>query len=134
MNQLIFCTGCEEKVMARLTTGEEIYEHRPDLFDRPYWICDVCRNYVGCHYKSENRIRPMGSIPTKEISKYRTSIHALLDPLWREGLIKRTRLYSVISSRLGYSFHAGQINSVEEAQQILRIVEEVDQSLRLLGT
>jgi hypothetical protein len=50
----IFCCECREKVNARLTEGEEIYPHREDLKDLPFWICDKCKNFVGCHHKTDN--------------------------------------------------------------------------------
>lgn len=45
----IHCCGCGETVTARLTDGREIYPHRQDLSGLPFWKCDTCGNYVGCH-------------------------------------------------------------------------------------
>jgi hypothetical protein len=63
----IYCCGCESAVQARLTDGREIYPHRPDLADLPFWKCDGCGNHVGCHHKTNDRTRPLGNIPTPEI-------------------------------------------------------------------
>ena len=81
----IRCCGCQKKVEARLTDGSEIYPHRKDLYSLPFWKCDVCGNFVGCHHKTKNRTRPLGCIPTPEIKNARKHIHAILDPLWQSG-------------------------------------------------
>ena len=85
----IYCCGCETIIEARLTDGSEIYAHRPDLSDLPFWCCDTCKNYVGCHHKTENRTQPLGCIPTKEIRDARKHIHALLDSMWESGLDRK---------------------------------------------
>ena len=38
---LIYCCGCAQDVTARLTDGSEIYPHRLDLADIPFWVCDT---------------------------------------------------------------------------------------------
>ena len=67
--------------MARLTDGKEVYPHRSDLNSLPFWICDRCRNFVGCHHKTKNPTRPLGCIPNKEMKNARKHIHNLLDPI-----------------------------------------------------
>lgn len=126
----IYCTGCEEDVEARLTNGKERYPHRPDLYDIPFWRCDDCGNYVGCHHKTSNPTRPLGVIATPEILDARKKIHALLDPLWREGRIKRGKAYAYVSNRLGYQYHNGEIRTLEEARTIYRIVAQLHNELR----
>lgn len=84
-NREIYCSGCGVKVKARLTDGGEIYPHRPDLSDLPFWKCDTCGNYVGCHHKTEDRTRPLGIIATPELRNAKNHIHRILDPLWQTG-------------------------------------------------
>ena len=115
----VYCCGCVRDVQARLTDGREIYPHRPDLADLPFWRCDTCRNYVGCHHKTADRTRPMGSIPTKEVSARRKRIHALFDPAWKNGEIGRRELYAAISKAIGREYHTAEIRSVEEADRVL---------------
>jgi hypothetical protein len=62
--QTIYCCGCKSEVQVRLTDGSEIYPHSPDLHHIPFWKCDACKNYVGCHWKTKDRTRPLGNIPT----------------------------------------------------------------------
>ena len=104
MNKEIYCCGCQGKVSARLTSGKEIYSHRQDLSDLPFWKCDSCNNFVGCHHKTKERTKPLGCIPSPEIKNARKHIHALLDPLWKMSGNKRkarTALYDMIGEKMG---------------------------------
>ena len=120
----IYCCGCESPVIARLTDGKEIYPTRPDLANLPYWKCDICGNYVGCHHKNpRNRIKPLGCIPTRRIRRARQKIHKVLDPIWQNKLTSRTKLYKLVAKRLGKkTFHTGSIQSMEEADQVYEVV------------
>jgi hypothetical protein len=133
---LIYCTGCEKDVIARLTNGKERYPHRPDLYELPFWKCDNCGNYVGCHHKTLNPTKPLGCIATKEILEARKKIHALLDPLWESKKIKRGQAYAFVTNRMAkhlsdptYQYHNGEIRTIEEARQIYRIVAQLHNDL-----
>lgn len=121
----IFCCGCQKDVPARLTDGVEIYPHRPDLAELPFWRCDACGNFVGCHHKTKDRTRPLGVISTPEIKNARQHIHRILDPLWKSKRWNRGALYAEIGKRLGYEYHTAEIKSVEEAREIYKIVKEL---------
>lgn len=130
----IFCCGCNETVSARLTDGEEIYPHRPDLSNLPFWRCDTCHNFVGCHHKTQNRTRPLGVIPTPEIKRARSHIHRILDPIWKRGKMQRSELYDELASTLGLEeYHTADIRSVEDARDVYRAVVEVRKRLGLTG-
>lgn len=118
----IYCIECKQNVDARLTNGEEIYPHREDLYQLPFWKCDVCENFVGCHHKSDNRTKPLGNIPNKVVKQIRMKIHAKLDPLWKEGKIDRKHLYARLSKEIGYTYHTGEIRSVEDGLKILKLL------------
>lgn len=118
----IHCCGCNAKVEARLTDGTEIYPHRQDLADLPFWKCDRCGNHVGCHHKTSDRTRPLGCIPTPEIREARKHIHALVDPLWKLKKISRKSLYAEIKTRTGKVYHTAEIGTLEEARAIYRVV------------
>lgn len=121
----IYCCGCEQKITARLTNGGEVYPHRPDLHNLPFWRCDQCKLHVGCHHKTDDRTRPLGIIPTKELSAARSHIHALLDPLWETGRFQRKALYADLSKRLGWKYHTAKIRTVDEARQVYRTIREI---------
>lgn len=127
MNREIHCCGCGDKVRARLTDGREIYPHRPDLCSLPFWKCDICGNFVGCHHKTKNRTQPLGCIPTPEIKEARKHIHAILDPIWKSGKMTRNEIYKNLSVELGWKYHTAQIRSVEEARKVYRIVQRYAQ-------
>lgn len=122
----IFCTGCQADVSARLTDGAETYPHRPDLKGLPFWKCDACGNFVGCHHKTENRTNPLGCIPTREIKEARQHIHRILDPLWKSGRYGRRELYSMIAHVLGVAeYHTAEIRSVDEARRVYRVIDDI---------
>jgi hypothetical protein len=84
---------------------------------------------VGCHHKTKTPTKPLGCIATPEILNARKKIHALLDPLWKSGVISRGRIYGYVSKQLGYTYHNGEIRSIEEARKIYRIVAELHNEL-----
>ncbi|MBS4040385.1 MAG: hypothetical protein KGZ81_07260 [Flavobacteriales bacterium] len=129
VTKTIYCTGCETEVEARLTDGTERYPHRPDLAELPFWHCDTCGAWVGCHHKTTNRTLPLGYLATPEILKARIKIHDLLDPLWKSGMIKRGQAYAHIAKRLGYQYHTGEIKSLEEARTVYQIVADLHNQL-----
>lgn len=126
---IIYCTGCEEDVDARLTNGKERYPHRPDLFIIPFWKCDSCGNYVGCHYKTANPTKPLGYIAKPEILEARKKIHAILDPLWKSGKINRGKAYAYVSSKIGKPYHTGEIKSMGEARLVYGVVVKLHNKL-----
>lgn len=124
--RMIYCCGCAAEVSTRLTSGTEIYPHRLDLRDLPFWKCDGCGNFVGCHHKTADRTRPLGCIPTPEIKHERQRIHRDLDPLWKSGRFSRRELYAMIAAKIGVSeYHTAEIQSVEQARSVHRAVLEI---------
>ena len=119
----IHCCGCSQKVNARLTDGVEIYPHRKDLKSLPFWKCDDCGNYVGCHHKTKNRTRPLGCIPTKELKDARQHIHKVIDRIWQSGGMTRKQLYKRLSDDLGRNYHTANIRSIEEAREVYRLAK-----------
>lgn len=118
----IYCVDCEKEVTARLINGEEAYPHRENLYKLPFWICDTCKNFVGCHHKTSKPTRPLGVIPNKELKKYRLQIHAILDPMWRSGLTSRKKIYKHLNKMLGKQYHTADIRTIEEAQNVQKIL------------
>lgn len=128
----LYCCGCQKKVFPRLTDGQEIYPHRPDLYDLPFWKCDTCGNFVGCHHKTENRTRPLGCIPTNEIKKARKEIHKILDPIWQNSDISRNKVYTMLSKELGWRYHTAKIRSIEEARTVYKLVQKISKDINQL--
>lgn len=129
-NKKIYCCGCCHDVQARLTDGAEIYPHRQDLKDLPFWKCDKCKNYVGCHHKTRQRTKPLGNIPTPDLRDARQKIHKILDPLWKDGKIERGRLYHEIAGELGIQvFHTSEIKTLEEGRKAYRAIQKIKKDL-----
>ncbi|HYH64313.1 MAG TPA: zinc-finger-containing protein [Urbifossiella sp.] len=122
----IYCCQCGHEVDARLTDGREVYPHRPDLSDLPFWKCDACANHVGCHWKTKDRTRPLGNIPTRELKAARQHIHQLLDPIWQQGRMPRGKLYARLARELGcQEYHTAEIRSVEDARRVYAVVRDI---------
>lgn len=121
----IYCCGCEKKIKARLTNGCEIYQHRSDLHNIPFWKCDYCGNFVGCHHKTSKPTQPLGCIPTPSIKNARKHIHEILDPLWKSGKYTRSGIYKIISDKIGRKYHTAQIRTLIEAREIYRIIKSL---------
>lgn len=122
-NKEIFCVGCADRVQARLTDGSEIYPHRQDLFDLPFWKCDKCNNYVGCHHKTKARTKPLGNIPTPKMRNARKHIHAIIDPIWQSGKMSRKEVYEEISELRGRPFHTANLKTIEDARDVYRFAQ-----------
>lgn len=119
----IWCCTCGCHVAARLTSGQEIYPHRGDLQDLPFWKCDQCANYVGCHRNSKNLVA-LGCIPTPQLRAARKQLHGLIDSIWQSGRMRRRDLYAAISLELGWKFHAGGTKTMEEVGAALKVVRK----------
>ncbi|EXJ28744.1 hypothetical protein D050_4049 [Vibrio parahaemolyticus VPCR-2009] len=96
----------------------------------PFWICDTCLNHVGCHHKTNKPTTPLGIIATPEIKNARKHIHALMDPLWKGGKIKRVELYAMISYWYGKTYHTANIRSVSEAREVYRQILKIKSKLK----
>ena len=121
----IHCCACGREISARLTGGREVYPYRPDLKTLPFWRCDTCGNFVGCHHKTPNPTRPLGCIPTPELKEVRKQIHALIDPIWKNGQMSRGKLYAKLGDALGRHYHTGELRSMDEAETVLRAAREI---------
>ena len=127
----IYCISCEKTVNARLTDGKEIYSHRPDLYNLPFWRCDHCGNYVGCHHKTANRTQPLGAIPSEEVRKLRNQIHAVLAPLWQSQAYTRKKIYSKLKDVVGREYHTADLQSISECEKVLTHLNELTKKATL---
>lgn len=124
--KLIYCCGCQTEVCARLTDGSEAYPHRIDLYELPFWKCDGCGNFVGCHHKTKDRTKPLGNIPTKELKNARQHIHKILDPIWKSGRMPRGKVYAKIAAAMGIAeYHTAEIKNIDDARKVYSIVREL---------
>lgn len=121
----IFCCECGCDINARLTNGGEIYPHRNDLKSLPFWKCDKCGNFVGCHHKTSKSTKPLGVIPTQAIKNKRKVIHAIMDPIWKKKLMSRGKVYAKLSSAIGRAYHTAEIRSIDEAEIVIKALRDI---------
>lgn len=115
----VICPYCNKPT--ELVNGEVIYPHRSDLKQKLFWYCAKDDAFVGCHPGTE---KPLGYPATAFLRSQRSSIHALLDPLWRSGAESRSAVYAKLAKRLGIDeklCHVAMFDSdrCEAARQIL---------------
>lgn len=133
------CRPCG--LSCRLTDGQEVYPHRPDLHEKPMWKCDRCFAYVGCH---PNTTKPLGFPAGQALRTARSLLHERkIDPLWKRAdrlpcyqpedeaarkLIRnvaRTRVYAFLAARLGIPvFHTGEA-TIEQCRAAWKALEGV---------
>lgn len=122
----IFCVECQKDVEPRLTTGSIVYPRSPQLSRDKFWQCRSCKNFIGCHKNArKNKLKPLGVIANQELKGARIKIHELIDPIWRNEKMKRGEVYAVISNELGYTYHTGELRSIEEARRVWKIAAEL---------
>ena len=124
----IFCCNCNKEVNTILTTGEEIYPHREDLYKLNFYKCSCCGNFVGCHKNYNKFPKPLGVIASKEIKEKRIEIHNIIDPIFISGKIERKKIYKLLSNSLGYSYHTANIKTIEEANKVIRIIRIIKEA------
>lgn len=128
----IYCCECEKDINARLTNGKEIYPHRNDLYKLPFWVCDLCGNFVGCHHKTKTPTKPLGVIPTKELKAKRQEIHKLLDPIWKMGKMRRGDCYARLTKVIGKQYHTAELKSVSEVETVLFEIKAMRNDLGMI--
>lgn len=112
-----------------MVDGSETYPHRHDLHSLPFWKCDACGNFVGCHHKTKDRTRPLGCIPTPEIKVARQHIHRILDPIWKTGRMRKSEIYERLTDKLGWKYHTAEIRSLDDARTVYRYVKNIEKEL-----
>lgn len=89
------CPYCGNKAI--LVTGEVIYTHRSDLYDKLFWLCEPCNAYTGCHKNSNS---PLGVIANGELRKAKIDAHNNFDKLWRNNNTSRKKAYKWLANEL----------------------------------
>lgn len=111
-NPVVICQYCNKP--AKLTTGDKLYPHRPDLSNKDFWECVKCDAYVGCH---EGTLNPYGTLANFETRKIRSVAHAAFDPLWTKGASKifksRRKAYAWLAHELKLKVGACHIGSFD---------------------
>ena len=83
------------------------------------YMCYYCPKddaYVGCH---QNTRKPLGTIANKELRECRKKAHSVVDPLWKNGRMKRGQVYAMLFRKFGKEIHIGEAD-VEQCQKIIK--------------
>lgn len=119
----VICPYCGQP--AEWVENKEIYGKN---FGTSYmvYLCRPCKAYVGCHLNSK---KPLGTLANKELREWRKRVHALIDPLWKEGRMSRGAMYETLSSNLGYPFHVGEsdIKKCKDAIEIAKYIFKIEE-------
>ncbi|OLP04559.1 zinc-finger-containing protein [Rhodoferax antarcticus] len=76
-----------------------------------YMCSGDCDAYVGVH---EGTTKPKGSLANRELRELRQRVHAVFDPIWKQGGYERSELYEAAAKALGIAeFHVGEMRESE---------------------
>ena len=82
------------------------------------YFCKPCDAYVGCH---QNTRKPLGTMANAELRDWRKKAHAVIDPLWKDGKMKRSQVYSMLYREFGREVHIGE-SDIETCKKIIELV------------
>lgn len=71
------CAECSK--LAKWVTGEKVYPDHPNLWEKPYWLCE-CGAYVGCHPGTDI---PLGFPAGRQLRSLRSKCHEAFDKIWK---------------------------------------------------
>lgn len=105
------CIECARETS--LVTGRRIYPHRPDLYERHFYLCE-CGAYCGTH---KGTTEPLGYPCGPVTRKARLRAHAAFDPLWRgkKAPMSRGDAYRWLAKRLGINKQDCHIGMMDAA-------------------
>ncbi len=122
----VICPYCDRD--AALVSGRSIYPHRPDLFNRYFYLCDPCGAYVGCHRPSKKYgvgTVPLGRLANAELRRFKSRAHEAFDPLWKSNGRKRNDVYRWLAERMGITrneCHIGMFD-IAQCEQVIKICQ-----------
>lgn len=116
----LLCPYCVSE--PELVGGEVVYPHRPDLYEKRYYLCRPCDAYVGCH---PGTTEPLGRLANSELRKAKQEAHAAFDPKWmlKDGKHRRKYAYAWLASQLridSKDCHIGMFD-VETCRRVVEI-------------
>lgn len=101
--EIVICPYCKNEAI--FTTGRDIYPHRPDLYERKFYLCSPCDAYVGVH---TNSLKPLGRLANAELRAWKSKAHTAFDPLWKRKMIKDS-CSKTKARKAGYKWLSGEL-------------------------
>lgn len=112
------CIEC--RLLTRLVDGRTIYPHRPDLYEKWFYLCQ-CGAYCGCHQGTKDALGyPCGPVTRRA----RSAAHEAFDPLWRKNKVGRSDAYAWLAKEMGLTrdeCHIGMMTA-DQANQVVALV------------
>jgi hypothetical protein len=98
--------------------GSEIYSSRPDQAETKIWRCTGCGAYCGSH---PGTAVPLGYPAGPLCRKLRRELHAIMDPLWRDGSKskmkeRRNAVYARLARTLGLDRRHAHVGMLDASQ------------------
>lgn len=123
---IVNCDYCTRE--AKLVTGEVIYPHRSDLYNRNFWYCQHCNAYVGCHKGTD---KPLGRLANEELRQWKKRAHLVFDPIWKQGHVSRKEAYCILAEELSIPYeqcHIGMFD-VEMCRKAVTVMPDIKRKL-----
>lgn len=88
------CIYCGNEI--NLVSNKEVYGRKRG--NGMCYKCSKCDSYVGVH---PDLITPLGILADKRLRELKKLAHWLFDPLWRNGVYKRSEAYAKLAHKMG---------------------------------
>ncbi len=121
--QTVTCPYCG--LPASFRTGDVVWGN--EFRDIMVYVCSQypeCDAYVGVHKGTK---MPYGTMANGELRMWRKRAHAAFDPLWSEGVMKRSNAYHKLAVALKIDHkdvHIGMFN-IFQCQKTIQIAKEL---------
>lgn len=91
----VICPYCSQR--AELIDSAKVYNGRSYGL---IWACLPCEAWVGVHKNSPDN-KPLGRLANAELRAAKMAAHACFDPLWKNGIMRRSDAYEWLARQLG---------------------------------
>lgn len=123
---IIYCDYCGSQ--AELVKGDVIYHYRPDLYDLNFWWCKNCDAYVGCHKGTD---KPLGRLANAELRKWKSKVHRMFDPKWKNGNLTRADAYKWLAKKMAIEINQCHIGMFDilRCKKAIKILEAENENI-----
>lgn len=113
----VICQYCGKQ--AEYVDSAEVYATSYGMI----YICKPCNAYVGVHKDTD---KPKGTLANKELRELRKTCHALFDPLWKSGKVKRKDAYLRMSQFIDIPENEAHIGMFDN-EKCLKLITKMNQ-------
>lgn len=118
---IVICHYCN--AIPEMVNGDVIYPHRKDLHKRQYYLCRVCKAYVGTH---KGTTKPLGILANATLRRAKNKAHAAFDPIWKNKEMSRRAAYKWLAKKLDIEpklCHIGMFD-IPMCERVIEIVKK----------